>query len=488
MYRLLNRVVVLALWLTPGGPWVEECPAQDPDGYPRAMQGPVLGDVTAESFRVWARMSWTFPVQVAYSTDRDFSHEQVTPAIVPSKQSDYCVTIPVAGLAANTTYYYKLIINRGGDKYLGDRPPFEVRTAPQSGTPVRFRVAFGSCARYQQQPRQPIWDVITAYDPNLFFWLGDNVYADSLDPDILAEELMRQRELPSMQRFLAETAQFAIWDDHDFGLNNHDRTNPQKAENLAVWKRSWPNPGFGLPATEGVFFKYSYGGVDFFFLDGRYHRDPNELPDGPAKTMLGAEQLAWLKSELKASSAAFRVLVSGGIWTADKGPGGDAWSSYRHERDELFDWIMDEQVSGVVLLSGDTHTGELNAERWSERRRAQGKTGYDLYDFVSSPLAQEPDDDWLFRSVDQRIRLPYDRGANFGVIDFDLTDDQPNLTFRLIGLEYEPVWIPLVLNASDLTNGQTTWNKLQTPDARKWMQLQESRSPARGRATSNDAQ
>ena len=179
--------------------------------------------------------------------------------------------------------------------------------------------------------------------------------------------------------------------------------------------------------------------------------------------MLGQEQLDWLKSRLRASKTPFKVLISGSVWTADKGAGGDAWSSYRTERDALFDWIMDEGIGGVLLLSGDTHTGELNVAPWSE------KGGYDLYDFVSSPLAQEPDNDWLFREVEQRIRLPYNAGPNFGLIEFDMALDDPTMTFRLIGLESRAIWRPLQLRASDLQPGVKTWPQHQSPDAAKWM-------------------
>lgn len=440
-------------------------PAQDLDGYPRVMQGPVVGAADASSFRVWVRMSGEFPVQVEYDTDPQFTDPRRTPAVDAQKTLDYCVTLQATDLRPATRYYYRVLADAQPDKYRDGKPPFHVTTAPADGTATRFRVAFGSCARFQREPLQPIWRVIPEYDPDLFFWLGDNVYADSLDAEILAEELGRQREHPSIQGLLATVPQFAIWDDHDFGLNNHDRTNPVKAENLDVWKRWWPNPAFGLPNVKGVFFAWQYAGVDFFFLDGRYHRDPNSQPDGPDKTMLGAGQLNWLKRGLKSSRAPFKVIVSGSVWTTGKGAGGDAWSSYRHERDALFDWIMQEQIEGVVLLSGDTHTGELNAAPWSERR------GYDLYDLVASPLAQEPDNEWIFRDVEQRIRLPYDLGPNFGLIEFDLTRDDPQLTFRLIGLESRSVWEPLVLKSSELRPGVTTWRDKQSPDAARWMEL-----------------
>src|SRR5690606_14947092 len=159
------------------------------------------------------------------------------------------------------------------------------------------------------------------------------------DPDVLAEEYRRQRNVPALQQLLRSTPQLAVWDDHDYGLNDHDRTSPMREAALAVFRRYWANPSYGLPDAPGVFFRWSYGRVDWFFLDVRSYRDPNREPDGPAKSMLGVKQLEWLRNGLRASSAPFKLLVSGSGWSKAKGPGGDSWASYLDERDRLFDWI-----------------------------------------------------------------------------------------------------------------------------------------------------
>lgn len=441
-----------------------ELAAKSERGSARLMQGPMLGAVDSDSFLVWMRASWTWDIQVLYSTTPDMADAQATTVVTAAKADDYCVTLRVDGLKPDTQYYYRFLIDGGEDKYLAGTPAFRARTAPAPGEPARFTVGYGSCARWQSDPHQPIWRSVATYDPDLFFWLGDSVYGDTLDPDILAEEFTRQREVALLSPLLPRIPQLATWDDHDFGLNNHDRTNPTKAQNLEVWKRYWPNPAHGLPGVPGVFFQYNYGGVDFFFIDNRYHRSPNDDPDGPQKTTLGARQLSWLKEGLKASEAPFKVIVSGGVWTRGKGPRGDAWSAFMHERNVIFDYIRDEQISGVVLLSGDTHTAELNVIPWSDHG------GYDLYDLTSSPLAQKPGIGWLNRDVEQRIRLPYNGSANFGLLQFDLTKDDPQLTFQIINDLGKPVWRLFTLNASELSNGVRSWPAKQDAAARRWME------------------
>jgi alkaline phosphatase D len=220
---------------------------------------------------------------------------------------------------------------------------------------------------------------------------------------------------------------------------------------LDVLKRYWPNPSFGLPDVPGAFFSYSYGGVDFFFLDTRYHRAPNEDPDGPDKSALGRVQFDWLCEGLAASRAPFKVLLSGTGWTMAKGVGGDSWASFVTERNRLFDVIRDRNVGGVVLLSGDTHVGELNCVPWSEHG------GCDLYDVVASPLAQNMNTNWPVRTPEIRIRPVYPVMPNFGVLDFDVTATPPSVTLSMINERGHSVWTPVTLTTEDLRNGVTSW-------------------------------
>ncbi len=257
-----------------------------------------------------------------------------------------------------------------------------------------------------------MFHAIAAAAPDLFFWLGDNIYADTASSWVLAEDYRRQRAVPSTLPLMRTVPQLAIWDDHDFGLNNSDRSNPMREATLAAFRNYWANPGGGLPECPGVFFQYAYGGVDFFFLDGRYYRTPNTDPDGPDKTLLGNCQGDWLRQALLTSRAPFKVLICGSGWSSEDGPTGDTWGAFLRERDALFDFIRDRGIEGVFCLSGDTHFGEVNCIPWSVRG------GYDFYDFVSSPLAQATGSSFLNAEPELRIRSPYFRTVNFGAARF----------------------------------------------------------------------
>jgi alkaline phosphatase D len=241
---------------------------------------------------------------------------------------------------------------------------------------------------------------------------------------------------------LNSVPQWAIWDDHDYGLNNGDRTSPVRELGLATFKKYWANPSYGLPEAPAVFFRKRIAQVECFFLDGRSYRDPSDQVDGPSKTQLGTVQKAWLKQALRESDATFKLLIAGGGWATSGGDKFDeSWGAYRHERDELFDFIRDERIGGVVLLSGDVHRGELNFVP----RRAKG--GYDLTELVSSPLAQPTRSANDNLQAEARLRSPYDGGSNFGWLEFDASS---GLTLNLRDVQGRAVWEPVKLDARDL--------------------------------------
>jgi alkaline phosphatase D len=421
-------------------------------GYSRLMEGPMVGAVTSDSITFWGRASGDFDVEVEYSTDPNFAKPLRSGAVRAAAETDHTVRITVTGLAPATRYFYRLRVDGILDRYR--LTPFWTRTAPAGRAP--FRLAFGSCARHQLDAEQPIFHAIAAAQPDVFFWLGDNIYADSASSWVFAEDYRRQRSIASTLPLMRSVPQLAIWDDHDFGINNSDATNPARAASLAAFRNYWANPGYGLPDVPGVFFRYAWGGVDFFFLDGRYYRAPNSSPDGPDKSFLGRAQNDWLRHELLASRAPFKVLVCGSGWSIEDGPQGDTWGAFLTERNALFDFIRDRRIEGVFCLSGDTHYGEVNCIPWSERG------GYDLYDFVSSPLAQGTGTSFLDGDPELRIRLPYFRTVNFGLLDF-AWEPEPRVTFTLRDVRGDRAFEAISLTPGDLKNGVSTWRAKMDP-------------------------
>ena len=219
-------------------------------GYPRALQGPMIGSPGPDHFTVWVRASGAFEVSLEYSTDRYFKTVSKGSSAVASADRDCCVVLHADGLQPDTTYFYRL-------KYAGEEDryqflPHKTKTAPQG--PADFRIAFGSCCRIQYDPDQRIWNAVRALEPDMFFWLGDNIYADSDQYAALVDLYGRGRVVERLEPLLRSTPQLATWDDHDFGYNNSDGASPYKADALKVFRNFWANPGYGEPGNPGVYF------------------------------------------------------------------------------------------------------------------------------------------------------------------------------------------------------------------------------------------
>lgn len=432
---------------------------RNPLGKPRVMLGPMIGAVQPDAARLWLRMSGDyFDSTIEYSEDPRAGKWRQTAPFRARPEDDLVVKPILDGLEPGRDVFYRIRIDGEQDRYLRNLPPFRLTPAPAG--PARFRVAFGSCARVQDDAQQPIWRGIAKWQPDLFLWLGDNIYGDSLNPETLAAEYRRQRFVERFQPLARSTPQLATWDDHDFGLDNYDRTNPIKDKAQRLFETYWANPTSGDDNGRGVYFKSSWGGVDLFFLDCRYWRSENTQPDGPDKTMLGAGQLAWLKRELKQSSAPFKLLVNGSNWALGERPGADTWAGFMHERNALFEFICENDIAGVVLLAGNTHFPYASCAPWSEHG------GYDFYDLTSSALAQIVSNDIALAvdpdapiAPDRFVRLPLPNINNAGLIDFDLTEADPTLRFNVIDTRGRTLWPWLSLRASELVNGVASWHQ-----------------------------
>jgi len=150
-----------------------------------------------------------------------------------------------------------------------------------------------------------------------------------------------------------------VWDDHDFGVNNADRTFTGKADAMRAFDEYFilaSRENIAPERRAGLWQMESYGCADFFLLDVRAMRDPIGSADGPGKSILGAEQKAWLRRQLLASVAPWKVIFS----TTPFNPGTkpkDGWGSYLRERNELVAFIRANNIQGIVFASGDIHSG-----------------------------------------------------------------------------------------------------------------------------------
>lgn len=268
--------------------------------------GPLVGAVTADSARIWVHAAEGAKVEVRYGlADAEpaarvaFEPIDKPDAAIPGRSALATLT----GLKAATAYRFAVSVDGKTSPELAG----SFRTAPAG--PARFRVGVTSCMKIGQP--QASWRLFLSQQPDLHLTLGDTHYADTTDPGVQWQHHLRYRREPDFARVLRHVPTYAMWDDHDYGPNDSDGTARGKERSLISWNRVWANPPAGADGRPGAFFRFGWGEVDFFMVDGRYHRSPNKAPDDDKKRMLGDAQFAWLIDGLKASRAKFKVIASG---------------------------------------------------------------------------------------------------------------------------------------------------------------------------------
>lgn len=309
------------------------------------------------------------------------------------------------------------------------------------------RISFGSCAKEDKE--QPIWDAVLAAQPDLFVFLGDNIYGDTRDMNELRAKYAQLAAKPGFQKLRATTPTIAIWDDHDFGEDDAGADYPMKEESKRIFLEFWREPKDSARwSRDGIYTSYVFGPagrrVQIIMPDLRYNRTPIVPHDlgsmtyeqweaqkksagvpvpgpyartaNPQATMLGELQWRWLEQQFEVP-ARIRIVASSLQVLADF-PGWEAWINYARDHQRLIDLIRRKQASGVVFISGDTHYAELT--------KLDVNVPYTLWDLTSSGLTEVwPVDVPNANRVGQILRE-----LNFGMIEIDWQSRDPVMQLR----------------------------------------------------------
>ena len=247
-------------------------------------------------------------------------------------------------------------------------------------------IAFGSCNR-QNRP-QPLWQPIISDQPDLWIWMGDNIYGDTPDMDTLRAKYELQNQVPDYQTLKSKTPIIGVWDDHDYGINDGGKRFAQKKESRDIMFDF-----LGVPANaperkrEGAYSSHLIGTGDnlvkVILLDARYFRDTLERIDKVYQLnqngeVLGEAQWKWLEKELKNSPAKIN-LISSGVQILPTEHAFEKWANFPKERERLLDLIAKSGAKTPVLLSGDRHIAEVM--KLTDSRFPKG-----IYEITSSGL------------------------------------------------------------------------------------------------------
>lgn len=402
------------------------------------VSGPMLGPVELRDAKIWVELSPSVKsasIRVTKKGEKNFTEVSYQGEL---QRPFNPIQFAVGGLEPNTTYQYQLWVNGKPSDQEGTfttKPLWQWRShAPD------FSFLAGSCSYINDpaydRPGTPyggndsIFLAMAREQAAFMFWLGDAWYTREVDYYSewgLWNRASHDRSTPTLQPLLKAMSHIAIWDDHDYGPNNMGSSYHLKETSRKVFNSYFCNPSSGMNG-QGIYTQYSYGDADLFLLDDRWWRSADNERDSingkpnPNKTMIGREQLDWLKTALLSSNAPFKIIAVGSQVLNPVSPF-DRWLDFPAEYSELMNFLHAYSVNGVVFLTGDRHHSEII--------KVDRPGTYPLYDITVSPLTSathvfggpEKNNPYRVLGVDQKhnfgkISISGSRGARVLKVEY----------------------------------------------------------------------
>lgn len=295
-------------------------------------------------------------------------------------------------------------------------------------------IAFGSCSHEDDSVQ--LWDDIIAQKPDLWIWMGDNIYGDTHDMTLMKKKYDMQKARPDYQRLLKACPVVGTWDDHDYGINDGGKNFSKKGEskNLALEFLDVPKNA-AVRKHEGIYDSYTYGPagkkVKVILLDTRSFRDTvilstvpgRRYEPNPGADILGEKQWKWLEGELKKSDADLNVIVTSIQFLANDHYW-EKWGNFPTARQRMIELLEKTKPHNAFFISGDRHIGEVS------RLTLKGLP-YALYDFTSSGLTHTWED-----ARDEKNSLRVGQliiQKNYGLIRISWDSKLPNIEMEIRG-------------------------------------------------------
>lgn len=418
-----------------------------PVARPVITHGVQSGDAGVSSGLVWSRCNRPARMIVDVSTTDTFRDARRLAGPVATEETDYTARLELSGLPPGQHIHYRVhFLDLAGRGPASEPVMGRFRTAP-SGTSDRDIVfVWGGDVAGQGWGINPDWGGMRTFaamrliEPDFFIHCGDAVYADNpmvsevaladggIWRNVLIPEKMKVAETldefrgqyrynlldTHVRRFAAEVPVFATWDDHET-VNNwypgevlaDDRYSVKNVTLLAsrakqAFREFMPVRSRAAD-PEQLYRVIRYGpALDIFILDMRSDRGANgpnrQTQIGLDSAILGARQLAWLKAELAASSATWKVIVASlpiGLIRKDKSPDGVQFYEGIANADdgpplgrelEIADLLRSVKAAGVrnmVWLTADVH---YTAAHYYDPAQARFSDFDNFWEFVSGPI------------------------------------------------------------------------------------------------------
>jgi alkaline phosphatase D len=375
------------------------------------------------------REYWSLPV----TTNDHLAHTAIIKLIQVEPGQEYSYAIEVNGKLSKKGGVFK-------------SPAFYHERTP----PPDLRIAVGGAHYAIQENYEPpyqilgggysIFNTILDNEPQFMIWAGNTAHLRESDWTTQSGYLKRfstARGVPQLQALLANVPNIATWAHYDYATKNVGKFYAQRDFAETAFKAFWPMPT-SVPELPGIMTRFRSSDVDFILLDVRSHRNYSTKSDSFPK-ILGDEQIEWLRQELIASTATFKVVIAGApILNPAESPANLSAANY--EQNKLLEMLRSERIKGLFFISGGKKNGELT--------RLVHANSYNIYDLTVGPLTGVPaeSDELNF------FRMP---GTNtlerqFALIDFEGPENDRQIRIRVMNIEGNEIW-SRVIKASQLT-------------------------------------
>lgn len=314
------------------------------------------GNVTSTSASVVVRLTASGQrVRLQVSTSAGLAPAVFSPAATTAATAGNTLTLTVQGLQPDTDYFY-------GIEIAGVLRPEEISRGRIHTFPMgrsSFKIAFASCSDFRQE-NQSAFDAILAERPLLFIHMGDLHYVDTNSTSIEDYRSNYDAVLnqPKQSALYRNVPLAYMWSDHDFCGNDSNGSFIGRDAARAAYRERTPHYPIASNAGGTMAQAFTVGRVRVLMTDLRSAAAAPSVKESASKSRLGTAQKNWLKQELiGARDAGFPLVlwVSPCPWIAEPNLGEDTWGGYATERTEIANFIRDNRISNVVLLSGDMH-------------------------------------------------------------------------------------------------------------------------------------
>lgn len=368
-------------------------------------------------------------VRLLFGAFENNSDAKTLPWVDVSPDSDFTHQFRLTGLKPATTYYFAAETTGPGGMPVHGGLRGQFTTAPPANQPANITFTVITCQGYRDVDHADgfhIYEAMAKLNPRFFIPAGDNVYYDSDDPRATTLAIARYHwhRMHSFPRHIAFHLRVpGYWekDDHDTYFNDGWPNQVAKAMLPFTYAEGLRTFREQVPMGEKTYRTFRWGkDLQVWMTEGRDFRTPNNEPDGPNKTLWGAEQKKWLKDTLLASDATWKVLISPTPIVGPDRPNkhdNQSNDTYAYEGNEFRQWAKQNVPNNFFNICGDRH--------W-QYHSVHPQTG--LHEFGCGPASDEhasgsPGEDPVYHRF-HRVK------GGFLSVGVDRADGKNRITFR----------------------------------------------------------